>query len=381
MNSIINIGVSFMKAILKISAALFLYFTFTMNATAVEKLDPHTTSVEAIAAYAKANGTTVREQLLIVQRWISENIVYDIERYNQHKSLSRKALAKGEFSKATVRETLVRRKGVCEDFALLFATIAREMGIEMFVVTGSTLEGGGHAWCAAVIDNEPFLFDPTWASGSLNISTNEYSKKLKMEYFMTSPDSIQHIPSDPLWQFSEHPLKYEQAEKGERANETDNPYFNWRDTLSAYVEMDTIQKAESAFRRGIHNGKPNKEIGEELTCKALFAAGERLLSIQDKMRKITQDIESGKGRWDKESDTEQKLQALEAQLTLCEKNLNSTKAIDRIHNKDTNELLGYIADFKKTITRYRKNLEKQKREDNKRSAKHQEEMQFFNFSK
>ena len=77
MNSIINIGVSFMKAILKISAALFLYFTFTMNATAVEKLDPHTTSVEAIAAYAKANGATVREQLLIVQRWISENIVYE----------------------------------------------------------------------------------------------------------------------------------------------------------------------------------------------------------------------------------------------------------------------------------------------------------------
>ena len=365
---------------LKAFLTIFLIHLTFINVVAIDIPQSYTTSIEGMAEYAKANGGTARERLLIIQQWMSENMVYDMEKYKQITSLSNKALKSGTLQKSTSLETLVKRKGVCEDCALLFAVIAREIGVDMFVVTGSSSRGGAHAWCASVIDNEPYLFDPTWASGSVNEETGEYFKKLNMDYFMVSPDKIHHIPVDPLWQFSEHPLKYHQTEGDKSVAEKESPYFNWRDTFETYIKMDTLHKAESSFKRGIRNGTPNADIASDLACFAMYIANIRFSNIRVELNNVINQIDSGSGRWGNDSKTKNSIQNVENQIAECENNMNSVKAVDDFYQKEINVCLKYIADLKRTVSNCKTKMEKQKKEDDKRSSKRQGEMQLFNFS-
>ena len=365
---------------LKAFLTIFLIHLTFINVVAIDIPQSYTTSIEGMAEYAKANGGTARERLLIIQQWMSENMVYDMEKYKQITSLSNKALKSGTLQKSTSLETLVNRQGVCEDFALLFAVIAREIGVDMFVVTGSSSRGGAHAWCASVIDNEPYLFDPTWASGSVNEETGEYFKKLNMDYFMVSPDKIHHIPVDPLWQFSEHPLKYHQTEGDKSVAEKESPYFNWRDTFETYIKMDTLHKAESSFKRGIRNGTPNADIASDLACFAMYIANIRFSNIRVELNNVINQIDSGSGRWGNDSKTKNSIQNVENQIAECENNMNSVKAVDDFYQKEINVCLKYIADLKRTVSNCKTKMEKQKKEDDKRSSKRQGEMQLFNFS-
>ena len=365
---------------LKAFLTLFLIHLIFINVMAIDIPQSYTTSIEGMAEYAKANGGSTREKLLIIQQWMSENMVYDMEKYKQITSQSNKALKSGAHQKATSLETLIKRKGVCEDFALLFAVIAREIGVDMFVVTGSSSRGGAHAWCASVIDNEPYLFDPTWASGSVNEETGEYFKKLNMDYFMVSPDKIHHIPVDPLWQFSEHPLKYNQTESDNSVAEKESPYFNWRDTFETYIKMDTLHKAESSFRRGIRNGTPNADIASDLACFAMYITNARFSNIRVELNNVINQIDSGSGRWGNDSKAKTAIQNVENQIVECENNMNSVKAVDDFYQKEINVYLKYIADLKREVSRCKTKLEKQKKEDDKRSSKRQSEMQLFNFN-
>lgn len=60
---------------------------------------------------------------------------------------------------------LTERKGVCYDYAALFAVIARYIGFESFVRTGEfifeTMFGTGHhGWTSIFIDGREYVFDP-----------------------------------------------------------------------------------------------------------------------------------------------------------------------------------------------------------------------------
>ena len=60
---------------------------------------------------------------------------------------------------------LTERKGVCYDYAALFAVIARYIGFESFVRTGEfifeTMFGTGHhGWTSIYIDGREYVFDP-----------------------------------------------------------------------------------------------------------------------------------------------------------------------------------------------------------------------------
>lgn len=98
---------------LKAFLTIFLIHLTFINVVAIDIPQSYTTSIEGMAEYAKANGGTARERLLIIQQWMSENMVYDMEKYKQITSLSNKALKSGTLQKSTSLETLVKRKGVC----------------------------------------------------------------------------------------------------------------------------------------------------------------------------------------------------------------------------------------------------------------------------
>jgi hypothetical protein len=94
--------------------------------------------------------------------WVGTRISYDfgkVEAYEQ----------RGDWHEQTPRDTFDTRKGVCIDYARLYAMMARSQGLQVKVVTGLGYNGqggyGSHAW------NEVYLsaqdqwvpLDPTWA--------------------------------------------------------------------------------------------------------------------------------------------------------------------------------------------------------------------------
>ena len=61
---------------------------------------------------------------------------------------------------------LSSKKGVCYDYAIAFAVIARYVGIESYVRTGlftfenTALGSGHHGWSILVLDGAQYIFDP-----------------------------------------------------------------------------------------------------------------------------------------------------------------------------------------------------------------------------
>lgn len=211
-----------------------------------------TTSINALVQYVKSNCSTPYDRLLTIQRWMSQNIVYDVNLVNADLLRPQKVPTSYEYAMFAFKN----KRGVCAHFSSLFALLANKMDIKMLQVDG-VANGQPHGWCAAVINGQPYLFDPTWTSGGL--VDGKYEKGMTMRFFMAHPDSLKfsHIPVDPLFQFSEHPLKFDQAAKRIPANEKDNPYFNWRDTLTTYLAHDSVTRLTSSYQRAIHNGKPD----------------------------------------------------------------------------------------------------------------------------
>ena len=74
---------------LKAFLITFLIHLIFINMMANDIPQSYTTSIEGMAEYAKANGGSTREKLLIIQQWMSENMVYDMEKYKQITSQTR----------------------------------------------------------------------------------------------------------------------------------------------------------------------------------------------------------------------------------------------------------------------------------------------------
>jgi transglutaminase/protease-like cytokinesis protein 3 len=63
-----------------------------------------------------------------------------------------------------------------------------------------------HAWCASKIDNQWYIFDPTWGSGFVN--NGKFVNAFDDRYFKANPSEIiaSHMPFDYMWQFLTYPI-------------------------------------------------------------------------------------------------------------------------------------------------------------------------------
>ncbi len=174
-----------------------------------------TNSTADISNYIKTNFKTDKEKALAIYAWVTANIRYSTDSAN-HINL-------GSDEEAKVTAALRRRKGVCENYAAIFNDIALKSGLTSFMVSGYTKQGSfvdktGHSWCVALIDKSWQLFDPTWDEG----------RGMNVKYFMISPEEFieTHMPYDPLWQLSDHPITQRQFNTGNGYRGNNPPYFN-----------------------------------------------------------------------------------------------------------------------------------------------------------
>ena len=204
-----------------------------------------TFSTTGIAEYVKQKFSDDSKKLQAIHSWVASNIKYDTDSAN--------IINMGVDPEAKITAALRRRRGVCENYAAIFNDICVRVGLTSFVVDGYTKQNGyvdrvGHSWCAVYVDKSWRLCDPTWDEGTGNT-----------KYFLVQPSAMieTHMPFDPMWQLLDHPVSHQQFYSGNFYTDKDQPIFNYADSISAYIKMDSLQRFRStAFRieqSGLYN--------------------------------------------------------------------------------------------------------------------------------
>ncbi|MDR0268377.1 transglutaminase domain-containing protein [Paenibacillus sp.] len=118
--------------------------------------------IDAAAADIVKGAKSDEEKARRLYDWVGSRVQYDHGKVDDYEQ-------KGIWHEQTPQNTFDTRKGVCIDYARLYAMMARSQGLQVRVVTGQGYNGQGgygpHAW------NEVFLsekekwvpLDPTWA--------------------------------------------------------------------------------------------------------------------------------------------------------------------------------------------------------------------------
>lgn len=204
-----------------------------------------TYSTKDIAEYVKQNFVGDKKKLHAIYTWVASNLKYDTDSAN--------VINLGLDPEAKITAALRRRRGVCENYAAIFNDICLRSGITCFIVDGYTKQNGvvdktGHSWCAVFIDNTWLLCDPTWDEGTGNT-----------KYFLVQPSEMieSHMPFDPLWQLLNYTVSHKQFYSGNIYSDKKQPFFNYPDSINAYIKMDSLQRLKAtAFRieqSGLYN--------------------------------------------------------------------------------------------------------------------------------
>jgi hypothetical protein len=190
-----------------------------------------------IAGYVQTNFTNDNKIIRAIYSWVTANIKYDKDSAN--------AINLGVDQDARISVALRRRRGVCENYAAIFNDLCLKSGLTSFVINGYTRQSGfvdktGHAWCAVQVDGKWSLFDPTWDEGGSST-----------KYFMVSPSEFieSHMPYDPIWQLLNYPVSHRQFNIGNFSQNKNGDYFNYEDSITAYIKMDSLGKFKSSAYR------------------------------------------------------------------------------------------------------------------------------------
>lgn len=209
--------------------------------------DTYTT--RSIAKYITDNFSTDKEKVRAVYTWITNNIEYSKDSMYQFNRW-------GIDPELNMNAILRRRKGVCENYAALFCNILVKCGVQSVVVTGYTTINNnsywnGHGWVAVKADGEWLLCDPTWDAGYKSYN-----------YFLVQPGEFihTHMPFDPLWQLLEHPISHKDFQHGRLKSKSDTVFFNYKDSITAYLQSDTLQQMQDASRRMQQSGFENEDL-------------------------------------------------------------------------------------------------------------------------
>jgi len=252
--------------VMVLACPLYSQKSATHEYTAIDKKarllpDSLTGTTNNIAKYITQNFKTDKEKTRAIFVWLGSNIQYDVENMF--------AINFYESKEDKIVKPLRTRKGICENYAALFTEVAVKTGVPSFVVEGYTVQDDfadylPHAWCAALIDTTWFMFDPTWGSGY--IDDGEFVTKINNDYFMVSPSVFikTHMPFDFLWQFLHYPITAQEFYESKTQPNKLRPYFNFNDSIQAYLELSNMEQLKASARRIKKNGVKHALVFDRL---------------------------------------------------------------------------------------------------------------------
>lgn len=161
------------------------------------------------------------EKTRAIYIWITENIAYDIKKYNKKKKLKLFKCKDNndcqikllKWQNKNLIKTLENKKGICGDYSLLFKEMCSLASIKSYYIEGYTKENPkqvgkmgilNHAWNAVLLDEKYYYLDLTWASGSCSEKggkLDKFHKKRNDFYWLIDQDKlyINHFPKDSIW--------------------------------------------------------------------------------------------------------------------------------------------------------------------------------------
>lgn len=230
-------------------------------------------SAASLVAYMKQYLKTEDQLARAIYTWVSRNIKYNV--YITYTSRNEEADETKE-----IQKILSERKGICQDYALLFKALVKEAGMDAYVIDGYNRRDGAllpdpHEWCAAKVSGKWYMFDPTWGAGF--VENYQFIPSPNHRFCKLLPDTLlkTHMPFDPMFQFRERPLSYEEFDTGVVDEQRSVPVFYWADTLALYARQDTLERLVSVRQRMLSNGRSNDLVYYmlELTSNNIRIAG------------------------------------------------------------------------------------------------------------
>jgi hypothetical protein len=190
---------------------------------------------EKLAEDLTVNLPTDVEKFRAIFRWITDNINYDLDLFNESVAKERKLRYKGKkltdwkkrFAAKLERKLYTKRSTLCEGYALL-ERMSNHVSISCVKISGygRTSDqpiGKGtinHAWNAVKVNTKWYLCDATWASSKYDPARSRFHRRFVKNYFLTDPSLFiaNHFPADTSWmllynkptlkEFLNAPMKY-----------------------------------------------------------------------------------------------------------------------------------------------------------------------------
>jgi hypothetical protein len=243
--------------------------------------DANTASVDALGTYIKQNFNSDSARLRAIYVWITNHINYDVPRLLAREN-------NPNSPPQPIEEVLSTRNAVCQGYSDLFVALCQRADINAIVVNGYTKFQGkispvGHAWVAASLNGEWWLFDPTWGAGY--VRNDRFVKRFSNDFYKVPPSKLiaDHMPFDPMYQFLSYPLSPGEFRDGKQtSNQT---LFQFKDSLSQHVHLSKAQQMSAELRRleaaGIQNDMLRKRALylknslESFSSKDAFEEGSR----------------------------------------------------------------------------------------------------------
>lgn len=244
-------------------------------------------STAGIAAFISTNFKTDNDKIRAAFHWTASNISYDVANMF--------AVNFNETELEKITKTVQTKKGVCSHYAAVFNDIAKKIGIESYIIEGYTKQNGkvgdlAHAWVAAKIDGQWFLFDPTWGAGYVN--NGKFYKKINDAYFKVAPAKMiaSHIPFDYLWQFLNYPITNGEFYEGKIQINKTKKYFDFEKEIVKYNGLSEIDQLFETAERIEKNGLKNAMILERYEGKKKNIAYLRQSISIDKLNSIVNEM-------------------------------------------------------------------------------------------
>jgi len=256
-----------------IVAASFLFLFMASPLLAIEKdtiIFPPipqkiATNVEKLTELICQDAKTDVERAYTIFYWISHNIKWDVNTFNQMKP----------YKTRKINEILKQKTGYPNDFAQLYKEMCEHMGIRTHVIVGyeqDILHEEGthfyrpsHVWNVVLVNYKWQFVDVFSAAGQNYMDLNAFKRflqsinkkklytstknKFKFEfdprYFLQHPEDFRltRLPADPIWQLTDTIMPISVFEEGEDAIKFFNERFS--SPKQDYVKLTEVNNMTS----------------------------------------------------------------------------------------------------------------------------------------
>ena len=243
------------------SASIMMGVDYTKIDNRSESVPVNLKTAKEITHYLTKSLNSPTDKVRAIYYWMAHAIRYDITKMYSNETYTD--------SRQLVDEVLKTRKGVCANYSALFHACCQSIGIQSYVIEGYTRQNGktvpiAHAWNAVYIEGRFYNIDVTWAAGY--VKGKKYFQQFRDNYFMILPSDFikTHMPFDPVWQFTNHPITHKDFESNDFTPLKKQSNFNFVDSINTMSGLSSVENSKREIQRILKAGITNKMIRDKV---------------------------------------------------------------------------------------------------------------------